>query len=76
MIPYKCFCVKCYIFYGCCCCSVNTVTCNEQSDHLCCVFLQLNETALHLAADGGHYNVVTFLCNQGAVVDKIDNVSS
>ena len=43
---------------------------------MCCVFLQYNRTALHLAAEKGHYNIVTFLYGQGAAVDKVDDVSS
>ena len=39
------------------------------------VFLQDNWTALHLAANSGHDNVVTFLFNHGAKVDATTNVS-
>ena len=40
--------------------------------HLFCVILQSNSTALHAAAMGGHYNIVTFLCSLGAGVDVTD----
>ena len=43
------------------------------SDHLCCVFLQNNSTALHHAAREGHNNVVTFLCSHGAGVNDVDD---
>ena len=43
--------------------------------HYCCVFLQVNSTALHSAAEGGSNNVITFLLHQGAGVDDIDKVS-
>lgn len=33
------------------------------------------ETALHLAAAGGHHDVVKFLLNEGADVDLQDDVS-
>lgn len=33
------------------------------------------ETALHLAAAGGHHDVVKFLLNEGADVDVQDDVS-
>lgn len=34
------------------------------------------ETALHLAAAGGHHEVVKFLLNEGADADIQDDVSS
>ena len=45
-------------------------------DYYCCVFLQLNNwTALHLAAEAGHYNVVAWLLSHGARVNDGDYVS-
>ena len=41
--------------------------------HYCCVFLQVNSTALHYAAEGGSNNVITFLLHHGAGVDDIND---
>ena len=35
-----------------------------------------NITPLHRAVEGGHNNVVTFLCSHGAGVNDVDNVVS
>ena len=42
------------------------------SDHLCCVFLQLNQTALHVAARSGNNNVISTLISNGANVNVTD----
>ena len=41
-----------------------------------CIFLQLNRTALHLAAGGGHNIVMTFVINHGAGIDDVDDLVS
>ena len=44
--------------------------------HYCCVILlQVNNTALHCAADVGSNKVITFLLHHGAGVDDINDVS-
>ena len=46
-----------------------------QSDHLCCVFLQGNWTALHHAAGHGNSNVISLLLRNGANVNITTSVS-
>ena len=45
------------------------------SDYLCCVFLQNNSTALHIAAQCGCSEVIGYLLTHGAAVDAVDDVS-
>ena len=45
------------------------------SDHLCCVFLQNNWTALHYAAGNGSNNVISLLLSDGTKVNAVTNVS-
>ena len=47
----------------------------EYHDHLCCVLLQFNYTALHIAAMYGKNNILQHLNEQGARVDDVDTVS-
>ena len=47
----------------------------SKSDHLCCVFLQANYTALHSAADNGSNNVIFLLLSNGAKVNAVTIVS-
>ena len=39
------------------------------------MFVQLDKTALHLAAEGGHNEVIGYLLNHGVKVDDVDRVS-
>ena len=55
------------VCYECCLCIL--------SDHLCCVFLQINQTALHEAARHGSYNITSTLIRSGANVNAITKVS-
>ena len=41
------------------------------SDHLCCVFLQYNWTALHEVALQGRDKVMSFLISSGANVNAV-----
>ena len=48
----------------------------EYHDHLCCVLLQENRTALHYAAMYGKNNALKHLIDHGARVDDVTkNVS-
>ena len=46
-----------------------------QHYHYCCVFLQTNNTALHFAAFEGSNKVITFLLDNGAGINDVDDVS-
>ena len=47
----------------------------EYHDYLCCVLLQLNQTALHYAAVHGKNNIIQHFIEQGARVDDVTIVS-
>ena len=72
-MPYKCFVVIMLIIII----VVNNVmnALLVQSDYLCCVFLQKNCTALHLAAMKGYNEVIDYLIQCGAAVNAVDEVS-
>ena len=48
----------------------------EYHDHLCCVLLQYNKTALHYAAANGKNSALKFLIDHEARVDDVDRIVS
>ena len=48
----------------------------EYHDHLCCVLLQHNWTALHYAALYGKNNALKYMIDHGARVDDVTTIVS
>ena len=48
----------------------------EYHDHLCCVLLQDNSTALHFAAYDGKNNALKYVIDHGARVDDVTTMVS